>query len=235
MPRYTLCPYFEYERKARISCEDIYRRFDTNDEKWAWMDMYCDSDWMKCPYAIELNEAYERLEKGDVKALENHEIDALKKELKGMATKLGTAEKKLERAQKKIDELTAVNKSFIGKNEDLERQKRNYFEKWKKSDEQLNEYERKIDEQLKGIVMIYEQRMAYLIDTYCPNGKLRERDVQDWAKDREFAIVSTRIEDEELGIEGEPAWKVVIKEDESNECEGISGDGTEPEPETEEQ
>lgn len=236
MARYTLCPFFEHgERKARITCEDTYRWFDSDEEKWSWMNMYCDNEWTKCPYAIELNEAYERLEKGDEKALENHEIEALKKELKGMATKLGTAEKKLERAQKRVDELAAINKSFISKNEDLEKQKREYYEKYRKAEMQLKEYERKIDAQLKGIVMTYEQRMAYLIDTYCPNGKLRERDVEEWAKDRSFAIVFSRIEDEELGIEGEPAWKVVFKEDESNECEGIPGDDTEPEPETEEQ
>lgn len=236
MARYTLCPFFEHgERKARITCEDTYRWFDSDEEKWSWMDRYCDNEWTKCPYAIELNEAYERLEKGDVMALENHKIEALEKELKSMTTKLGTAEKKLERAQKRVDELTAINKSFISKNEDLEKQKRSYYEKYRKADTQLKEYERKIDVQLKGIVMTYEQRMAYLIDTYCPNGKLRERDVEEWAKDRSFAIVFSRIEDEELGIEGEPAWKVVFKEDESNECEGIPGDDTEPEPETEEQ
>ena len=236
MARYTLCPFFEHDRrKARITCEDTYRWFDSDEEKWSWMDMYCDSEWTKCPYAIELNEAYEQLEKGDAMALENHEIEALKKELKGMATKLGTAEKKLERAQKRVDELTAINKSFISKNEDLEKQKRSYFEKYRKADTQLKEYERKIAEQLKGIVLTYEQRMAYLIDTYCPDGKLRERYVEDWAKDRAFTIVFTRIEEDELGIEGEPAWKVVFKEDESNECEGIPGDDTEPEPETEEQ
>lgn len=217
MSRYTLCPYFVHEkRKARITCEDTFRWFDSNEEKYAWMDMYCDNEWTKCPYAMELNEAYDRLEKGDVMALENHKINALEKELKGMATKLGTAEKKLERAQKKVDELTAINKSFIGKNEDLEKQKRSYYGKYRKADEQLRDYERKIDAQLKGIVMTYEQRMAYLIDAYCPNGKLRERDVEEWAKDRSFAIVFSRIEDEELGIEGEPAWKVVFKEDDKD-------------------
>lgn len=224
MARYTLCPFFEHgERKSRITCEDTYRWFDSDEEKESWMDTYCDNEWTECPYAIDLNEAYDRLEKGDEMALENHKIDALEKELKGMATKLGTAEKRIERQQKKIDDLRAVNQSYINVNDNLEKQKRSYFEKWKKSDKQLKEYERKIDVQLKGIVMTYEQRMAYLIDTYCPNGKLRERDVEEWAKDRSFAIVFSRIEDEELGIEGEPAWKVVFKEDDENDDGRVPG------------
>ena len=224
MARYTLCPFFEHgERKSRITCEDTYRWFDSDEEKESWMDTYCDNEWTECPYAIDLNEAYDRLEKGDEMALENHKIDALEKELKGMATKLGTAEKRIERQQKKIDDLRAVNQSYINVNDNLEKQKRSYFEKWKKSDKQLKDYERKIDVQLKGIVMTYEQRMAYLIDTYCPNGKLRERDVEEWAKDRSFAIVFSRIEDEELGIEGEPAWKVVFKEDAETDDGTIPG------------
>ena len=229
MSRYTLCPYFEHgKRKSRITCEDTYRWFDSDEEKSNWMDMYCDNEWTKCPYAIELNEVYERLEKGDEKALENHKIEAMEKELKSMATKLGTAEKKLERAQKRVDELTAINKSFISKNEDLEKQKRSYYEKYRKADTQLKEFERKIPEQLTGIVLMYEQRMSYLIENFVPGRKLFEEDVKEWAGDKEFALTSD-YEDNEL------AWKVVFKEDESNECEGIPGDDTEPEPETEEQ
>ena len=224
MARYTLCPFFVHDkRRSRISCEDTYRWFDSDEEKDVWMDTYCDNEWTECPYAIELNEAYDRLEKGDEMALENHKIDALEKELKGMATKLGRAEKRIERQQKKIDELRAVNQSYINVNDTLAKQKRSYYEKYRNADMQLKEYERKIDVQLKGIVMTYEQRMAYLIDTYCPNGKLRERDVEEWAKDRSFAIVFSRIEDEELGIEGEPAWKVVFKEDAENDDGRVPG------------
>lgn len=219
MSRYTLCPYFEHEkRKARITCEDTYRWFDSNEEKYAWMDMYCDNEWTKCPYAMELNEAYERLEKGDVNALENHKIDALEKELKGMATKLGTAEKKLERAQKRIDDLAAINKSFIGKNEDLEKQKRSYYDKYRKADEQLRDYERKIDDQIKRITEIYEQRMAYMIDQFVPGQMLLEEDVKEWAGSKAFAIVSDYTEHEQL------AWKVVFKEDATSDDGTVSGD-----------
>ena len=221
--RIPLCPFYKDEKNKSISCEDTFRSFATVKKKYRWMDTYCDEwEWEKCPYAIELNEAYAQLEKGDEKALEKHEVDVLKRELKSMSMKLGRAEKRVYRQQKKIDELRAVNQSFLNEKDALERTKRRYFDRWKKADDQLNEYERKIDVQLKGIVMTYEQRMAYLIDTYCPNGKLRERDVEEWAKDRAFAIVFSRIEDEELGIEGEPAWKVVFQEDENTDEQSSS-------------
>ena len=207
MPRYTLCPYFNHDRRnARITCEDTYRRFDSDAEKWAWMDMYCDNEWTKCPYAMELTEAYERLEKGDVKALENHEIAALKKELKSVATKLGTVEKKLERSKKRIDELTAINQSFVNKNDDLEKGKKKYFTKWREADRQLQAYEKKIDDQVKRIVEVYEQRMCYLIDTFAPGKMVCEQDIKEWAGEKEFALVADYSEDEKV------YWKVVFNE-----------------------
>ena len=217
MARYTLCPFFEHgERKSRITCEDTYRWFDSDEEKDIWMDMYCDNEWTECPYAIELNEAYDRLEKGDEMALEKHKIDALEKELKGMATKLGRAEKRIERQQKKIDELRAVNQSYINVNDTLAKQKREYYEKYRKADTQLKEYERKIPEQLTGIVLMYEQRMSYLIENFAPGRKLFEEDVKEWAGDKEFALTSD-YEDNEL------AWKVVFKEDDENDDGAIPG------------
>lgn len=211
MSRYTLCPYFDGERKSRITCEDTYRWFDSPEEKCAWMDSYCDKDWMKCPYAIDLNEAYERYEEGDEKALENHEIEALKKEMRGMTTKLGTTEKKLERAQKRVDELTAINNSFVGKNQDLEKQKRKYFEKWKDADTQLKEYERKIDDQIKKIVSVYEQRICFLIEQHVPDKRFYENDASAWAKDKAFALVYAKDENDI------PCWKVVYGEENDEE------------------
>ena len=72
MPRYTRCPFYIDENKLTISCEDVCRSFDSMDEKWTWMDMYCDTwDWMKCPHAADISEAYRKAEEGDVMAIEN--------------------------------------------------------------------------------------------------------------------------------------------------------------------
>lgn len=197
MPRYTRCPYYIDESRRSISCEDVCRSYSSENKKWAWMDMYCDSwDWMKCPYAMEISEAYRRYEEGDEMALIEQELKAQKKEIESLLRKLGRANKKLDKER--------------AKNKDLESQKKIYFEKWRKADEQLREYEKKIADQLGAMAGIYEQRMAYLIDSYADDGRLYEQEVEHWAGDRAFAIVH---DEDEAGR----FWKVVFQEEETED------------------
>ena len=197
MPRYTRCPYYIDESRRSISCEDVCRSYASENKKWAWMDMYCDSwDWMKCPYAADISEAYRRYEEGDEMALIEQELKAQKKEIESLLRKLGRANKKLDKER--------------AKNKDLESQKKIYFEKWRKADEQLHEYEKKIADQLGAMAGIYEQRMAYLIDSYAADGRLYEQEVEHWAGDRAFAIVH---DEDEAGR----FWKVVFQEEENDE------------------
>lgn len=228
--RIPFCPFYKDEKNKSISCEDTYHVFSDVDEKYAWMDMYCDEwDWQKCPYAIDLTEAYARLEKGDEKALENQKIEAMQREMKSLSSKLGRAEKRVKRQQKKIDELRAINQSFIKENQRLEGLRRDEYAHRRTLQDKLDKDDAQIFAELQQLSAIYEQRMCYLIDKFA-DGFFCESDVERWAGDREFALV--RQYDEDLG---DMVWKVVFKEDESNECEGIPGDDTEPEPETEEQ
>ena len=209
MPRYTMCPFYVDENKKSISCEDICRTYKTLECKYDWMTMYCDSwEWMKCPYAIDRSEAYAAYEKGDVKALENQEIKALEKENKYLRTLLGKAEKRVERQQKKIDELRAVNQSFTNVNNSLEKQKKEFYTRWRKAQDELDKGNETVMEELRRLGDIYEQRMCYLIDRFA-DGFFCESDVERWAGDREFALV--RQYDEDLG---DMVWKVVFKEDE---------------------
>ena len=197
MPRYTRCPYYIDESRRSISCEDVCRSYSSENKKWAWMDMDCDSwDWMKCPYAADISEAYRRYEEGDEMALIEQELKAQKKEIESLLRKLGRANKKLDKER--------------AKNKDLESQKKIYFEKWRKADEQLHEYEKKIADQLGAMAGIYEQRMAYLIDSYADDGRLYEQEVEHWAGDRAFAIVH---DEDEAGR----FWKVVFQEEENDE------------------
>lgn len=197
MPRYTRCPYYIDESRRSISCEDVCRSYSSENKKWAWMDMYCDSwDWMKCPYAMEISEAYRRYEEGDEMALIEQELKAQKKEIESLLRKLGRANKKLDKER--------------AKNKDLEAQKKIYFEKWRKADEQLHEYEKKIADQLGAMAGIYEQRMAYLIDSYADDGRLYEQEVEHWAGDRAFAIAH---DEDEAGR----FWKVVFQEEETED------------------
>ena len=207
--RIPFCPFYKDEKNKSISCEDTYHVFSDVDEKYAWMDMYCDEwEWQKCPYAMDLTEAYARLEKGDEKALEKQKIESMQKELKSLSSKLGRAEKRIERQQKKIDELRAVNTSFTNVNNSLEKQKKEFYTRWRKAQDELDKGNETVMEELRRLGDIYEQRMCYLIDRFA-DGFFCESDVERWAGDREFALV--RQYDEDLG---DMVWKVVFKEDE---------------------
>ena len=196
MPRYTRCPFYIDESRRSISCEDVCRSYSSENKKWAWMDMYCDSwDWMKCPYAADISEAYRRYEEGDEMALIEQELKAQKKEIESLLRKLGRANKKLDKER--------------AKNKDLESQKRIYFEKWRKADEQLHEYEKKIADQLGAMAGIYEQRMCYLIDKYA-DGKFYDSEVEAWAGDKAFALMH---DSDDTGR----FWKVAFQEEETED------------------
>jgi hypothetical protein len=213
-----VCPFYVDEKRKSISCEDTFRGFKTTELKYSWMEIYCDSwEWQKCPYARDLAEAYARFEEGDITALEEHKIEAMKKEMKSLSTKLGRAEKRIARQQKRIDELRAVNQSYQRRNDDL-------YKKWRSADSRVRAQDDKIWEEIGSLSAIYEQRMAYLIDTYCPDKKLRERDVKAWAGDREFAIVAVPDKEDET------MWGVAFKEneDDGKRSEDIPDNSEEP-------
>ena len=204
MPRYTRCPFYIDENKLTISCEDVCRSYDSLDEKWAWMDMYCDSwDWMRCPYAMDMNEAYKKAEEGDSMAIEEQEIKALKKENHALRTKLGTQTKKAERLQKRLDESKELVKSYQRRNESLYKKWRDAFEKVRGEDDQ-------IWKEMVTLTHIYEQRMAYLIDSHCPDSRLYEQDVERWAGDREFTIIHDQDDSGRY-------WKVLFNETETDD------------------
>ena len=210
MPRYTLCPYYMSEKRQTISCEDTCRRFKNTDSKWSWMDMYCDNDWMKCPYALDMEEAYRKLEKGDIRALDQEKINALQKENAKLLSALGRAEKRVQRQQDKIDKLRAVNNSYRSVNETVEKRRRDEYARRRAAEDKLKEGNDQIMDELAKMGIIYEQRMAYLIEQFAPDKILLEDDVEAWAGDKEFAIVHAA--DPEHGR----YWKVVYKDDDKD-------------------
>ena len=209
MPNYghtAICPFYMGEKPKTISCEDAFRRFKDEKRRDAWTNMYCyEWDWMKCPYAADLSEAYERYEKGDEMALENHENEALRKELKSISTKLGRMEKRCERQQKKIDELRAVNQSLVNVNETLTARNKRLYKDWRSLDKETGEFREKVWSLVQKISRMYEQRICYLIEEYVPNKKFTEGDVAEWAKDKAFALVYEKSEDDNWP---EPYWAV---------------------------
>lgn len=215
MPRYTRCPYYIDDSRKTISCEDVCRSFDSMDRKWKWMDMYCDSwDWMKCPFAIDRSDAYRRAEEGETEALDEQKEKAMKSEIKSLTTKLGRLTKKVERQQKKIDELRARNQSFVNVNENLEKQKKEFYRRWREAQDKLDKGDEQIRSELLKLGAIYEQRMCYLIDAFAPGQIVYEDDIEAWAKDREFALLHEYIDvnDTDKRRTG-LIWKVVFNEE----------------------
>lgn len=193
-----LCPFYKWHQRRSITCEDINRTFSDSAEKEKWLRTYCDTaSWERCEYAQDLNRAYERLFKGDDKAMQELETKALEREIKKLSTLLGKAEKRVERQQKKIDELRAVNKSFTTVNENL-------YNKWRDANTAMEIYEDKIADQVQRMADAYEVRLAFLVDKY---GPFSDADVDEWRKDKSFALVYDENDDRD------PQWKVVFEDD----------------------
>ena len=194
-----LCPYYKRHMERSITCEDVCRTFSTSAEKERWLTDYCDTAWQQCEYAKSLNQAYERLFKGDDKAIMENEYESLKRENKKLSTLLGKAEKRVERQQKKINELRAVNKSFITRNDDL-------YKKWRDINVTLEAYEASVADQIQQLIDAYEVRLAFLVDRY---GPFSDIDVDEWRQGKSFALVYDENDD------GYPCWKVVFDETET--------------------
>lgn len=182
--RITVCPFYRYERKSKIVCEDAPRRFRYRKHKERWMDTYCDDRWQDCMWAKVLERVYQ--EGGDMTA---HTIEELKKELQKADTMLGRCEKRLEAKDEEIRKLRKKNRILEDKVN------------------RLSEYQRReqaMQEQITRIAALYESRFAYLLDTFA-DGSFREDDAVAWAKGKEFAVVGD-VED------GKRIWKAVTRE-----------------------
>lgn len=208
-----LCPFYKRHMERSITCEDINRTFSDTAEKETWLRTYCDTtSWETCEYAKDLNEAYEKLFKGEDKAIMENNTKALEKEVKKLSTLLGKAEKRVERQQKKIDELRAVNNSFVSKNEELLKENgkldtmtKDIYQKWRDVNERMEKYEETIANQVQTIADAYEVRLAYMIDRF---GTFSDIDVDEWRKDKSFALVYDEDDD------GYPCWNVRFEEGE---------------------
>lgn len=196
---YVICPYFENEKKESISCEDTFRTFNNRKKKEGWMKRFCDDEWEECPYADDLNKAYEEGEE----ALEMEKIEALEKELRSMSKKLGREKKKTERQQKKID--------------DLMQQKKDLYARWRSVEEELSKVNMTIYSQLQQMVQLYEDRLAYCIETKF-DGELKEAEIEAWAEGKEFAITCDYLAEERV-------WKVLMREEsEDEESDGLDSE-----------
>lgn len=203
--RITLCPYYKNERALTVSCEDCVRRFRYPAHKKQWMDTYCDKDWKSCPYAIDLEKTYQ--EGGD---LVEHELSAVKKELKKTVNMFERRKRSDEAKAEEIKKLRRKCKLLEQRNIDLVNK-----------DRRAREMEKKAFDQIQSITQMYEGRFAYMIAEW-GGGTLNEADVEAWAKGKSFAIVA-----DEKGSNGETrVWKVLVKDETGRSKSDDAGTGS---------
>ena len=187
--RYTLCPFYEHDKRLTITCEDTFRRWDSRKDKARWMDTYCDDAWKTCPYAISLLQMYDRIERGDNMAEAQHKIEALDAELRKMSIKLGMAERKIDDRDKEIRRLkhelsAARDQSMV------------------------------MLARMQTTAEAYEGRFAYLMTEYGP-GTFSEEAFRKWSAGKEFRIEGTDPgEDGKPTV-----WKATVREVEVKKSE----------------
>lgn len=200
----TICPYYMSERSKAITCEDVFRRFRTKDEKMDYMKKYCDKDWTECKYAIKLQQTHEKMNgKGETERmleLFKHKSSATRDELKKTTTQLGKVEAKCERlineikvlrerdekSVKKIADLHKENNMLLGNIEKLQKQHRKMFLRWRGEKTAAENQSKKLLEEFEAISLIYEGYVAYLLDRSSASMSLE--DFHKWVDEHEYKI-----------------------------------------------
>lgn len=179
--RITLCPFYRDEKNLSISCEDTYRTFRWPAQKKMHMDRYCDKNWEECPHARNLNRLYSRMgddEKMNTVEKLRHMEKELRRELKNLSTALGKSKK---REALKDEEI-----------KNLRRQRDAAQSLYNKTKNELNDCRRDEDtlmEELNGILLIFEARIAYMMQL-C-GGMLDEEAARCWARAHDYEIRPT--------------------------------------------
>lgn len=169
--RITLCPYYRNEKGLSITCEDVYRRFETRADKKRHKFKYCCEAWKACPYAKELNELYEKMEGQEVSNIETlkQRCKAQEREIKKMAAMLG-------KANKTINELERSNENL-----------QKLYIKWQGKAKEAQDAEIRSLDELNALSDIITGRMVYLMVMHT-DGMFDEKEFQKWAEDKEFSL-----------------------------------------------
>lgn len=189
-----VCPYYEYEKKGFIKCEDCKKMFRYDSQKEKWMYMYCDSNWESCMYAKDLTKVYE-----ENKDMDEQKYKALKSEFRKLELRLRRAEKRNEEKDAEIKDLKRIKNLAINRCRERDNQIK-----------QVSEMNSALEGEIAWAHDFYQARLAYYMCTY-ENGVLKESDVEKWHEGKEFIIRGEQNEDE-------VTWVVETRE-EGEECE----------------
>lgn len=199
MGRYTVCPYYQTDRRKTIRCEDALRLFRTLERKDEWMSVYCDGAWKECPYAAALAKAYE--EGGD--AVEELKRDQSQEEYRVALSMLGKTEAKLKAKEEANKELRRKNKDLHAKADRWEGRARELQKKLRESEKEKEKMAGVIVDQVNTIMAIYEKRIAYLM-TFLDTQSFSDVDVDTWSEMSDYKITSDGTKDNRI-------WRLEVK------------------------
>ena len=205
------CPFYEYEKVNFVKCEDVKRIFKSVKQKDDYMYKFCDVNWMKCEHALRLHHAYE-----EGRDMEEVKIESLKSENRKLERRLKQAEARNDAKDEEIRKLRNRCKGY-----------EQYRDKYLK----LEAHEKKVYEEVTAMTAMYEARFAYLMAEFA-DGILDEKAMDEWSKDKEFAIIADEVEDEKV-----VKWRAIVRlqddqDDDTTESEDEeeqSADHNEPE------
>ena len=188
MARYVICPFFRHEKKTRsVACEDTYHTFERPEDKYAWMDAYCCSEWMECLYARDLDDAYTRIEEGDERALEHEKIEAMEKEMRRLSTLIGKQARKIEAREDEIKELRKKNKILDNQKESFQGRVREQMARIAALDKKVDHLQGKglasIESSLMKMKASYEMCLCYLIAKH-EGGSISDQAACEWEKEQ---------------------------------------------------
>lgn len=179
------CPFYEYEKVNFVKCEDVKRIFKSVKQKDDYMYKFCDANWMKCEHALRLHHAYE-----EGRDMEEVKIESLKSENRKLERRLKQAEARNDAKDEEIRKLRNRCKGY-----------EQYRDKYLK----LEAHEKKVCEEVTAITTMYEARFAYLMAEFA-DGILDEKAMDEWSKDKEFAIIADEVEDEKV-----VKWRAIVR------------------------
>lgn len=111
---YIRCPYYKSSASYgsdTIVCEDTHRSFGSFEKKNKQLETVCEKNWESCPYAIALNELYEREEGMNLTEREEahlkHTCKAQKQEMAKLKKRLTLTEREKDKAAR--DETAALH------------------------------------------------------------------------------------------------------------------------------
>ena len=208
----TLCPYYKDEKNNSISCEDTFRSFSNHQKKIEWMDKYCDKDWSLCPYAIELEAMYERINKGADMNLESLKLKAkgLEKELRKLASVHGRDVRKIDTLNRELAQKEAEIQNLVERNHRIEKKYKEFRAQFDKANRDADNW-RNYGLHMHDVGITYEGRFCYLISEFA-GGIFEDSKYEEWMKEHNYRLDVDHKDEKGRGVYKAVVWEADEKD-----------------------